>query len=452
MQTSEKRQNSETAYAAENGSIPREYFGMAVPLVLSLAVTIVYGLVDMYFVSSTGDAELIAGVSLIAPVYTMLMAFGDIFGYGGGALIAQYLGKKDYLKTKQISSFSFWNALISGLAVSLLMLLFREPILRVLGADGIVYRHAESYYFWIVLAAPAVLTYCTFLNIIRSDGKAKEAMMAVAAGTAVNLILDPILIFGCGMGAAGASLSTFIGMAVEAGGCLFAGIRRSDRLSISPKHVWLDGSSIRKILSIGFSSSLTNVAQTVMLIVTNLYLIRYSTSAVSAMGIVQKVAMISYLLLLGFALGGQPLLGRAFGAGEKKKLHEIFSFEMKVCMIAAVILTVLVEVFAPQIMSLFIESSEIVYMGRQMLRMQFASTVFQAFVLTVFSLAIAVGDARTSFVLSVSRQGIVFIISIALLAALFGYYGVLTAQPAADILTAGIAFYLLKKRIRTGFV
>lgn len=96
-------------------------------MVMGLIVTIIYGLVDMYFVSATGDTDLIAGVSIISPVYTMLIALGDIFGYGGGTLIAQYLRKKDARKTKQISSFSFWSALCFGMIVAILLLLFKNP-------------------------------------------------------------------------------------------------------------------------------------------------------------------------------------------------------------------------------------------------------------------------------------------------------------------------------------
>ena len=432
----------------ERNTVAKEYFKTAVPVVMSLVVTIVYGLVDMYFVSATGDVDLIAGVSLITPVYTMLMAFGDIFGYGGSSLLAQYLGKKDYLKTKQISSFSFWCAVSFGAVVSVILLLFMRPVVGVLGAGPDTFRHAESYYIWIVLSAPAVLVYCTFLNILRADGQAKEAMISVIAGTAVNLILDPILIFNAGMGAAGASLSTFIGMTVEAAGCLIAGLRKSETISVSPKHMRLDSGSVRNFLSVGVSGSLTNIAQTVMLVVTNLYLVRYSTQAVSAMGIVQKVSMISYLLILGLALGGQPLLGRAYGAGRKDMIRAVLSFVMKVCMAAAAVLTIITEVFAPQIMSLYIDNSEIIFIGRQMLRILYTAAVFQAFVLVIFSLAISVGDAGVSFILSVSRQGIVFIAAIVFLSAVFGYYGVLSAQPAADIITAGIAFFLLKKRLR----
>ena len=440
--------NSANAIRIDGLPVSRAYFNSAIPLVLSLIVTIVYGLVDMYFVSATEDANLIAGVSLIAPVYTMLMAFGDVFGYGGGALLAQYLGKKDHLKTKQISSFAFWSALGFGTIVAVLLLLFKAPFVRLLGADADTFPYAADYFFWIALAAPFVLVYCTFLNVARSDGKAKEAMAAVVAGTVVNLLLDPLFIFRLGMGAAGASLSTFIGMFVEAAGCVLICVRHSDTVSISPRHVRLDRRSVWEMLSVGFSSSLTNVAQMVMLVATNLYLASYSTLAVSAMGIVQKVAMISYLLLLGFALGAQPLLGRAYGAGEKDQLRAILACATKVCLAAAILLTVVIEIFAPQIMTLFIDDGEIVFMGRQMLRIQYAATVFQAFVLVVFSLGMSVGDARTPFVLSVLRQGVVFLGAIFLLSNLFGYYGVLSAQPAADLITAGIAFFLLSKRLK----
>ena len=166
------------------------------------------------------------------------------------------------------------------------------------------------------------------------------------------------------------------------------------------------------------------------------------------MGIVQKVSLISYLLILGFALGGQPLLGCAYGAGWKNKIREILSFEMKICMSVAIMLTLAVEIFAPVIMSLFINDPEIISLGKDMLRIQYCATVFQAFVLVVFSLGISFGDARTPFILSISRQGIIFIIAIVILARLFGYFGVISAQPAADLITAFVAFFLLKRRLR----
>ena len=440
---------STTADLLETLPVSKAYFKLSIPLVLSMVVTIVYGLVDMGFVSATEDANLIAGVSLIAPVYTLLLAFGDIFGYGAAALIAQALGRKDYVKTKQITSFSFWTALSSGILVAALLLLFSRPVVTLLGADADTFPHAEAYYTWIVMAAPAVLVYPVFLNILRSVGKAKEAMFAVLLGTVVNLILDPVFIFGMHMGAAGASLSTFIGMTIEAAACLWLGVRGSDILSISPEHVRLDGGSVRQLLSVGFSASLTNAVQTVMLVVTNLYLVQYSVLAVSAMGIVQKVSLISYLLLLGFALGAQPLLGCAYGAEDKPKMREILAFGTKVCLAVAAFLTLVIEVFAPQIMSLFISNAEIVSMGSVMMRVQYVATVFLALVLVLFSLAISVGDARVPFILSVTRQGIIFIIAITVLSALLGYYGVITAQPAADILTAFLALFLYRGRIRS---
>jgi len=197
-------------------SISKDYFKMSVPLVLSLTVTFIYGLVDMYFVSMTENVNLITGVSLVAPIYSLLLAFGDIVGFGGGSLISQYIGRKDYPQTRRISSFSFWFSLIFGAVISIVFLLVREPILALLGADRDVFSYAESYYIWIILSAPAVLVYSAFLNIIRSDGKARGGMVSVLVGTVVNLILDPIFIFGLDMGAAGASLSTFIGMTIEA--------------------------------------------------------------------------------------------------------------------------------------------------------------------------------------------------------------------------------------------
>lgn len=186
----------------------------------------------------------------------------------------------------------------------------------------------------------------------------------------------------------------------------------------------------------------------IMLVVTNLYLVRYSTLAVSAMGIVQMVILISYLLILGFAIGGLPLMSWAYGAGQKKRLRRILAFDLKVCLTVAVIVTVIVEIFAVQIMTLFIDNQEVIAVGTEMLRIQYDSTVFQALVPVAFGLGISIGDAPTPFVLSVSRQGIVFIAAVIVLTRIFQYYGVLLAQPAADVITAAIAFFLYRRRLR----
>lgn len=431
----------------ENTPISKAYFKMSVPLVLSLTVTIIYGLVDMYFVSMTGDVNLISGVSLVAPIYSLLLAFGDIVGYGGASLISQHIGKKDYQQTKQISSFSFWFSLIFGVIVSIVFLLCKGTALRLLGADPSTFAHAQSYYIWIVLSAPAVLIYCAFLNITRSDGKAKGAMLCVLVGTIVNLILDPIFIFRLDMGAEGASLSTFIGMSIEAAGCVIIGTRKSAVLSVSAKYLKLEKAIIGKMISIGYSSSMSNAMQTLMLLITNRYLVKYSTEAVSAMGVAQKVISIAFLLVLGFAMGGQPLMGYAYGQGDTDKVRRIFRYQLKFCLTISLILTFIILLFAPQILSSFTDNPTLISLGGQMVRIQYITAICQAFILCVFSLGIAVGDALIPFTLSLSRQGVVFVAVIIILAGIFGYYGVLMAQPAADLITAALALALLKKII-----
>ena len=429
----------------ESASVPKAYMKLALPVVLSMMVSLVYNMVDTYFIALTGKQELVAGVSLAAPIFTLMIAFGDIFGLGGSSLISRLFGEKREEEAKRASAFCLWAAIGFGIFVTIVLLVFRTPILKLLGTDAATFEYAGEYYTWIAVGAASIILGLVPSNILRTEGLAMQAMAGSILGSIVNIILDPVFIFGLGQGAAGAAMATVIGNVIADVYYIYVMNKKAKRLSVSLKEIKIPGSMIRDILVIGIPASITNLMQSIMIMITNHYLIAYGTDKVAAMGIALKANMISAFILVGFAFGGQPLVGYNYGARNKKRLKEILRFAYLFEAGLALVFTISISVFAPAIIKIFMNQSDIITNGAMMLRFQQLGMVFMAVTLVSTCVCQSVGSAAGAFALSISRQGVLYAISLMVLNAIFGYTGIIATQACADVLTAVIALAIIRK-------
>lgn len=429
----------------ESASVPKAYMKLALPVVLSMMVSLVYNMVDTYFIALTGKQELVAGVSLAAPIFTLMIAFGDIFGLGGSSLISRLFGEKREEEAKRASAFCLWAAIGFGIFVTIVLLVFRTPILKLLGTDAATFEYAGEYYTWIAVGAASIILGLVPSNILRTEGLAMQAMAGSILGSIVNIILDPVFIFGLGQGAAGAAMATVIGNVIADVYYIYVMNKKAKRLSVSLKEIKIPGTMIRDILVIGIPASITNLMQSIMIMITNHYLIAYGTDKVAAMGIALKANMISAFILVGIAFGGQPLVGYNYGARNKKRLKEILRFAYLFEAGLALVFTISISVFAPAIIKIFMNQSDIITNGAMMLRFQQLGMVFMAVTLVSTCVCQSVGSAAGAFALSISRQGVLYAISLMVLNAIFGYTGIIATQACADVLTAVIALAIIRK-------
>lgn len=437
----------------EKTPVPKAYMKLALPVVLSMLVSLVYNMVDTYFIALTGVQELVAGVSLVVPIFTMMIAFGDIFGLGGSSVISRLFGEKRGAEAKRVSAFCIWAAVIFGICITILFLLFKGQILGILGADEKTLQYADSYYTWIVLGAVFIIFGLVPSNILRTEGLAAQAMTGSIIGSVINIILDPVFIFGLKQGAAGAAIATVLGNVVADIYYVYAIRKKAHRLSVSITETRIPGRMIRDILVIGIPASITNLMQSFMVMMTNHFLLAYGTDKVAAMGIALKANMITAMILVGFAFGGQPLVGYNYGSGNKKRLKEILKFSYLFEMSLGLVFTVILSIFAPTVIGMFMDDPDIVTNGAMMLRCQQIGMMFMAVTLVSTCVCQSVGNALGAFILSVSRQGVLYVIALEILSKLAGYRGVLISQACADVTTAIIAFYIVWKiwnRIKTG--
>lgn len=423
--------------------IPRAYFKMALPVVLSMLVSLVYNMVDTWFIAQTQNTALVAGVSLCAPMFTLMVAMGDIFGLGGSTLISRLLGQGEGKRVRHVSAFCSYGAIVWGVLVGALMLIFRQPILRLLGASSDTLDSAMAYYSYLALGAPAIIFTLVPSSILRTEGMAVASMVGSITGAVVNIILDPIFIFGLNMGAGGAALATVLSNVVSAALFIVLLVTKNQRLSMRLRDCSVQGTELREILVIGVPASITNLMQSFAMTLTNRFLLPYGTENVAALGIALKVNMIVMLIMVGFAFGAQPLLGYNYGANNRERLRDLLKFDILVQIVFSVVMTVVFLIFAPRIIRIFMSDGGVIQAGSRILRCMVITMPLMGSILVCTTLFQAVGKAMPAFLLSISRQGVALLICMVVLSAVFGFYGVILAQAAADVVSFILALVLL---------
>ena len=424
------------------GPLIPTWFRLCLPVVLGSIVTILYNLADTYFIAQTGNALLVAGVSVCAPVFMILMAVGNIFGQGGSSLISRLMGQNRPEEVRRVSAFCFWIALAAGAVLGALLLLFREPCRALLGSSADTLPYAREYGTILLAGAPLIVVNFIHMNLLRCEGMASLSMCGTVVGAVVNVILDPLLI--PGMGAAGAAAATVVGYLCSDVFLLSVVLRRSASLSVRPT-LKTEVPFLKDILSIGFTAAVTNIASSACVILLNQKLLAFGDDRIAAMGIVMKVTMVVQMILVGFSFGGVPLFGFLTGAGEKEKISRLLRFCLLFLCALSLAMTALVILTAEPLLRMITPDAGLAAAGAPMLRWYVAGSVFAGVVMLSTCLCQASGKALPALILSLSRQGIVFLAVLLAASALFGYQGILVSQFAADVLSAVLALLILKR-------
>ena len=426
--------------------IKKVYFQLALPVVLGMITTMVYNLADTFFVAKTGDANLVAGITISAPLSMFLIALADIFGLGGSTLISRLFGEQNYDLSKRVSSFCIYLGIISGVITSALLLAFERPILLMMGAKTSTYADAADFYHVIAIGAVAIICSLVPQNLLRTEGLALDAMISTISGTVLAIILEPIFLFGLKMGATGVGIANIIGYLLTDILLFYFLLTKSKYLSLSPRLIKIDGKSIKDIIAIGIPSSITNFAQTFGMTLLNSSLAVYGANQVAAMGITQKIYSIVILVIVGFAFGSQPLIGYNYGAKNWERLRAILRFDILVQVVYAIVSGGLLIIFSRPITALFMNQPEIVNAGSYMLIACLVTTPIVGIILVYTTVFQSIGNAWGALIMAITRQGIFYFISLFVLEKMLGYHGIVWAQAMSDILT-WIVRYLIYRNL-----
>lgn len=426
----------------EHAPVPKAVAVMAIPTMISMLVVVIYNMADTFFIGQTNDAMQVAAVSLATPVFMVFMALGNLFGIGGSSAISRALGEKKVDRARQISAFCCYGSLGLGVVMTILCLAGMNGILRMIGASDNTIGYARQYLTYIAFGGPFIMFSTAFGNIIRGEGAAKESMIGNLIGTMTNIVLDPIMILLLGWGVAGAAVATVIGNMAASGFYLWHFARKKSSLSIHLRDFRAGNRIAVNVMSIGIPASLNNILMSCANIVLNLVLARFGDKPVAAMGVAMKVNMLVVLLQIGLCSGIQPLIGYNYGAKNKKRLLQVFRFTGICAVIMGTALTVLMIIARKSIIQAFINDAEVVNYGIQMIiALQLSGPVIGILFLCINTIQ-GMGKAIPSLILTICRQGVVFIPLVFLLSSLFGLDGVIYAQPVADYVSIVLSVFI----------
>lgn len=409
---------------------------LAVPTIISMLVTAVYNMADTFFVSQIGTSAS-GAVGVIASLMFMIQAIGFTFGMGSGNYISRSLGNQNDSEAGKAAATAFFTVFFIGAAMMVFGIMLMKPLVYVLGATPTIAPYAMDYMRYILFAAPFML--CSFVmnNILRSQGIALYAMFGIATGGVLNMILDPILIFGFHMGISGAAVATMFSQMVSFVILLCQCNLRKDSIKIQISKFTPSFRMYGIILHAGLPSLCRQGLMSISSVILNFSAGPYGDAAIAAMSIVSRFMMFINSGLIGFGQGFQPVCGFNFGAKRYDRVLEAFWFCLKVAVIGLTVLGIISFILARPIITLFRkEDLDVIEIGTKALRLQLLTMPIQAWIIMCNMLTQSIGYGFRASLVAMGRQGLFLIPSLLILPVFFGLLGVQLAQPIADICTS----------------
>jgi putative MATE family efflux protein len=430
-------------------NIRKLLFKLSLPATIGMLVMALYNVVDTIFVGRGVGAYAIGGLSIVFPIQMFIMALGLLMGMGGASLISRSIGAGDLSKANR----TYGNVLLSnifwGIIITSVGLIYTKPILKLFGATPELMPHAATYMRIIILNATVFIFLMSSNNILRSEGRAKTAMGSMLISAITNIILDPIFIFGFGMGIKGAALATVIAQLTTSIYILFFFSSRKTTIDLKWKYLKPDLKIIKEIYAIGISAFFRSVGQSILIVIVNNGLGKYGGSIyIAAFGAVNRLISFAIMPLIGIAQGMQPIVGYNFGA--KRFMNTLKS--LKYAVIYATILAtssfILILLIPQTIMSIFSSDPQLVKIGTHIIKTIIVALPIVGFQINGAMFYQATGKAVPAFILTTSRQ-ILFLIPLLLILPNFlQIQGILYSFPIADILSATLTFVFLLSEIK----
>lgn len=423
----------------EKMPIPSAILRLAIPTVFSTIISIIYNLTDTYFIGLLDDPIQLGAISLAFPVFTFLQAVGNMFGLGAPSYISRCLGAKKYDEVRKTSAVSIYVTVIITFVLTLLILIFMEPILSLIGTSSDTVSPTKNYLHIIVGFAVILILQIILPALLRAEGKAKEAMIGMIIGTVVNIVLDPVMILALHMGVAGAAWATVIGNFCAVVFYVVVYLKGNTSLSIQPKDFKPSLQIFKEVIKIGLPSTIAQTLSSIMLILFNNLAVGYGDQVISAYGVAVKMITMEFMIIFGYVQGYVPLAGYNFGAGNVKRMINGLKFTIVtgtgICLLFLIPFTVL----APTYMGAFTTNREIIEIGTLFLHAQAWAVPIMAIQTSLMSTFQATGQAMRALVINLGRQCLFYLPFLYLFNHLWGMNGLLHVQMASDLATTIVA-------------
>lgn len=414
---------------------------LAIPTIISMLITSIYNMADTFFVGQIGTSAT-AAVGIVFPLMSIIQALGFFFGHGSGNSISRKLGEKDTKEASHLAAVGFFLALLTGLGITILGLLFLNPLAVLLGATPTSLDYVKDYLGIILLGAPWMTASLVLNNQLRFQGSAFYSMIGIATGGILNMILDPIFIFVFDLGISGAAIATIFSQFISF--CLLlSGTHRGGNIRIHLSCLKISRERIQVIAGGGLPSLFRQGLGSISVVALNLAARPYGDAAIAAMSVVSRITFFAASALIGFGQGFQPVCGFNYGAKRFDRVREAFWFCMKIAVVLLTFFAAAGFVFAEPLITCFRkDDAEVIRIGTWALRLQCITFPLQSWIILNNMMLQTIGKTFKASLLAMSRQGLFFLPVILVLPLFFGIAGIQLSQPIADIFSFILALPL----------
>ena len=414
--------------------IPKLILSLAAPTILSMLITSIYNLADTFFVGQISTSAS-GAVGVVSSLMAIIQALGFMLGHGAGSIISRSLGSQNTKAATRFASTSFFTALTFGLILAAVGLTTLPHFMMLLGSTETILPHACAYARPILIAAPLMMSSLVMNNILRYEGKASFAMIGLVTGGVLNMVLDPVFIFGFGLGTAGAGIATALSQSISFCILLSMFLRGKTVSQFQLSAVTRSPAEFGTILMTGLPSFGRQGLNSIGGMLLNIAARSYGDAAVAGMSIVSRIFMFIISVAIGTGQGFQPVAGFNYGARRYRRVEKACVFTMcaSFCLLSVIVAACWFN--AESLIKLFRDDPEVTAIALPAFRYQCFACFLQPVIVAGNMLFQSIGKSGRATFLACCRQGVFFIPLILTLPRMFGLLGIEICQPIADVLT-----------------
>ncbi len=436
-----------------NAPVSKAVWTMALPTIITQLINIVYNYADTWYVGRTANAAMVAALGICFPVFVIMAAVANLFGVGGASVISRSMGQRNIERARRTFSTAFWGGMAAAVLFMLVILLFRAPLIRLVGGDDADFQYVSDYMFWTMIIG-AIPTIGNVLcgHLVRAIGASKEAGFGMSMGGVLNIVLDPLFMFVIlpeGMEVTGAAIATLLSNTAALVYFLVLILRRQKRDRDGIINVHLPKTQpgdpvVAEILLTGFPAALQTTFAMVSNIFANVFIRPYGSGAVAGMGIAKKINMIAFNTCMGMTMGVLPLIGFCYGARNFTRMRRIIRYTGTVVLLFGLACAAVFITQAPHLVRFFIDEDASVAYGTQFLHIIGYAAPLAALSYLCVTVFQSSGRKGSAFTLSILRKGIFDIPAMFVFRSIFnlGANGVCLATPFAEVLGLIVALVL----------
>ena len=418
----------------------------SIPTIIGILVMVIYNLTDTFFVGILNNKSMTAAIGVVFSFMSFIQAIGFWFGYGSGNIMSKKIGENEEKEAEIISSIGILFAIVIGILIAILSCFFVLPLSKFIGgsASENLLNFTVEYLKVIIISMPFGLYSITLYNQLRLCGNVKDGMIGLLIGVAVNIVLDPVLMFVFKFGFIGAGYATLIGQIT---GCIvltnLSG--KNGNIAVNLKKVRINKDRVYHILAGGMPNFSRQSITSIALILLNVVAAKYGDGIIAALTISSRIAALAYMIMIGWGQGFQPICAMNYGAKQYDRVKKAFKFTVVGGTLFLIMAAILLYVFSELFIKTMSNDNEVILVGSEILRMQCITLPLLGYFAISSMLMQNIGQYFWASIISISRQGIFYIPLLYILSNIFGEFGIYLLQPVADVLSFGLAVIVVRK-------